>query len=73
MDISEKMGLKMEFGGSVYLKMMQQLSLIDSFKGNWNAIELNHSKKLFFAKTYTKIMTIRKVLAFHDWGHESYY
>ena len=58
MDISEKMGLKMEFGGSVYLQMMQQLSLIDSFKGNWNAIELTHSKHL---KELRKIATIESI------------
>ena len=58
MDISEKMGLKMEFGGSVYLKMMQQLSLIDSFKGNWNAIELTNSKYL---KELRKIATIESI------------
>ncbi len=48
----------MEFSGSVYLQMMQQLSVIDSFKGNWNAIELTHSKHL---KELRKIATIESI------------
>jgi Fic family protein len=58
MDISAKMLLKMEFSGVVYQQMMQQLSIIDSFKGNWNAIELQHSKHL---KELRKIATIESI------------
>lgn len=48
----------MEFSGSVYQKMMQQLSIIDSFKGNWKAIELHNSKHL---KELRKIATIESI------------
>jgi Fic family protein len=58
MDISEKMNVKMEFSAAVYQKMMQQLSLIDSFKGNWKAIELQHSRHL---KELKKIATIESI------------
>ena len=58
MDISEKMTSKMEFSGSVYQQMMRQLSIIDSFKGNWNAIELQQSKHL---KELRKIATIESI------------
>ena len=54
MDISKKM----EFGSAVYQQMMQQLSIIDSFKGNWKAIELQHSKHL---KELRKIATIESI------------
>lgn len=54
MDISKKM----EFGSAVYQQMMQQLSIIDSFKGNWKAIELKHSKHL---KELRKIATIESI------------
>ena len=54
MDISKKM----EFGSTVYQQMMQQLSIIDSFKGNWKAIELQHSKHL---KELRKIATIESI------------
>jgi len=58
MDISEKMTLKMGFSGSVYQQMMQQLGIIDSFKGNWKAIELQNSKHL---KELRKIATIESI------------
>lgn len=48
----------MEFSGSVYQQIMQRLSIIDSFKGNWNAIELQHSKHL---KELKKIATIESI------------
>lgn len=54
MDISKKMA----FSPVVYQQMMQQLSVIDSFKGNWNAIELQHSKHL---KELRKIATIESI------------
>jgi len=58
MDISKKMNEKMEFSASVYQQMMQKLSIIDSFKGNWKAIELQQSKYL---KELRKIATIESI------------
>lgn len=54
MDISKKMA----FSPVVYQQIMQQLSVIDSFKGNWNAIELQQSKHL---KELRKIATIESI------------
>lgn len=54
MDISKKMA----FSPAVYQQMMQQLSIIDSFKGNWQAIELQQSKHL---KELRKIATIESI------------
>lgn len=54
MDISKKMA----FSPAVYQQMMRQLSIIDSFKGNWKAIELQHSKHL---KELKKIATIESI------------
>jgi len=58
MDISHKMTAKMEFSGNVYQQMMQQLSVIDSFKGTWKVVELQHSKHL---KELRKIATIESI------------
>lgn len=52
------MAQKLEFSGLVYQQMMQQLGIIDSFKGNWNAIELQQSKHL---KELRKIATIESI------------
>lgn len=54
MDISKKMA----FSPAVYQQIMQQLSVIDIFKGNWKAIELQHSKHL---KELRKIATIESI------------
>jgi Fic family protein len=54
MDISKKI----EFGSAVYQQMMQQLSIIDSFKGSWKTIELQQSKHL---KELRKIATIESI------------
>ena len=54
MDISKKMA----FSPAVYQQMMQQLSIIDSFKGSWKTIELQHSKHL---KELRKIATIESI------------
>lgn len=54
MDISKKI----EFSGAVYQQIMKQLSLIDSFKGNWEVINLNQSKHL---KELRKIATIESI------------
>jgi Fic family protein len=49
---------KMAFSGEVYQQIMKRLSEIDSFKGNWQAIELKHSKHL---KELRKIATIASI------------
>lgn len=54
MDISHKL----DFSSTVYQQLMQQLSIIDSFKGNWKAIELQHSKHL---RELRKIATIESI------------
>lgn len=52
------MNQKIEFTGSVFQQIMKQLSVIDSFKGNWEAVELKHSKHL---KELRKIATIESI------------
>lgn len=54
MDISKKMA----FSPAVYQQVMRQLSVVDSFKGSWNTIELQHSKHL---KELRKIATIESI------------
>jgi Fic family protein len=54
MDISNKMA----FSPAVFQQIMQQLSIVDSFKGGWNTIELQHSKHL---KELKKIATIESI------------
>lgn len=58
MDMSKSMEQKLTFSASVYQQMMQKLSVIDSFKGNWKAIEHQHSKHL---KELRKIATIESI------------
>ena len=58
MDISNKMQAKLEFSSIVYQQIMQQLSIIDSFKGNWKIIELQKSQYL---KALRKIATIESI------------
>jgi len=58
MDISKSIEQKLKFSGGVYQQMMQRLSIIDSFKGNWKAIEHQHSKHL---KELRKIATIESI------------
>lgn len=58
MDISKSIEHKLKFSGGVYQQMMQRLSIIDSFKGNWKAIEHQHSKHL---KELRKIATIESI------------
>ncbi|MFT4681499.1 MAG: Fic family protein [Flavobacteriales bacterium] len=58
MDMSKNMTRKLEFAGSVYQQIMQQLSIIDSFKGNWMAIETANSRHL---KELRKIATIESI------------
>ena len=54
MDISKKL----EFGSAVYQQIMKQLSIIDSFKGNWEIIDLKHSQYL---KELRQIATIESI------------
>lgn len=49
---------KLAFTPTVYQHIMKQLSIIDSFKGNWESIELKHSKHL---KELRKIATIESI------------
>ena len=52
------MNQKLEFTGSVFQQIMRQLSVVDSFKGNWEAVELKHSKHL---KELQRIATIESI------------
>lgn len=52
------MNQKLEFTGSVFQQIMKQLSIVDSFKGNWESTELKHSKHL---KELRKIATIESI------------
>lgn len=58
MDMSKNMNQKLDFSGAIYRRMMQQLSVIDRFKGNWEALELKQSKHL---KELRKIATIESI------------
>ena len=58
MDMSNNMNLKLDFSSSVYQQISQQLSIIDTFKGNWKAIEIHQSKYL---KELRKIATIESI------------
>jgi len=58
MDISDKIKQKLDFGSSVYQKITQQLSIVDSFKGNWQAIEGHKSKYL---NELRKIATVESI------------
>ena len=52
------MNQKLEFTGDVFQQIIKQLSVVDSFKGNWESIELKHSKHL---KELRKIATIESI------------
>ncbi|MCP4457927.1 MAG: Fic family protein [Cytophagales bacterium] len=52
------MNQKLEFTGDVFQQIMKQLSIVDSFKGNWKSMELKHSKNL---KELRKIATIESI------------
>lgn len=52
------MNQKLEFTGEVFQQILKQLSIVDSFKGNWESIELKHSKHL---KELRKIATIESI------------
>lgn len=52
------MNQKLEFEGSVYHSIMIKLSVIDSFKGSWELLELKNSKNL---KELRQIATIKSI------------
>lgn len=58
MDISENMNRKLDFGSTVYRSISNLLSRIDTFRGNWQAIE--HSKAGYL-KELRKIATIESI------------
>ena len=58
MDISNNMKIKLDFNSTVYQQISQQLSIIDTFKGSWKAIEGQQSKYL---KELRKIATIESI------------
>jgi Fic family protein len=58
MDISNNMNIKLDFSSTVYQKISQQLSIVDTFKGSWKTIEGRQSKYL---KELRKIATIESI------------
>lgn len=58
MDISKKINQKLDFSSVTFQQIMQKLSVIDSFKGNWKAIENSESRYL---KELRKIATIESI------------
>jgi Fic family protein len=58
MDISKNMLQKLEFSSTVYQQISRQLSIIDTFKGNWKAIE---HKEARYLKELRKIATIESI------------
>ncbi len=44
MDMPKTISEKLDFTVIVYQQFMKQLSLVDSFKGRWETIELRDSK-----------------------------
>jgi len=52
------MNHKLSFDSQVYQQILKQLSIVDSFKGNWELVELKHSKHL---KELRKIATIASI------------
>lgn len=52
------MNQKLAFTGEVFQLIIKQLSVVDIFKGNWESIELRHSKHL---KELKKIATIESI------------
>jgi Fic family protein len=52
------MNQKLEFTAVIFQQIIKQLSIVDSFKGNWETIELRHSKHL---KELKKIATVESI------------
>ncbi len=58
MDISKSIGIKLDFSSVVYQQFMQKISVIDTFRGNWKAIEQSKSQYL---KELRKIATVESI------------
>jgi len=58
MDISENMNRKLDFGSTVYRNISNLLSRIDTFRGNWQAIEQSRAGYL---RELRKIATIESI------------
>jgi Fic family protein len=58
MDISNKIKSQLDFNSTVYQQITQQISIIDSFKGSWKALERQQSSYL---KELRKIATIQSI------------
>ena len=58
MDISNKIKSQLDFNSTAYQQITQQLSVIDSFKGSWKALEGQQSRYL---KELRKIATIQSI------------
>jgi Fic family protein len=58
MDISNKIKSLLDFNSTVYQQITQQLSVIDSFKGSWKALEGQQSRYL---KELRKIAAIQSI------------
>jgi Fic family protein len=58
MDISEKIDNLLSFTPASYQKIMQRLSIIDSFKGSWKAVE---NGEIRYLKELRKIATIESI------------
>mgnify|MGYP006284914461 FL=1 len=58
MDISKKINQKLDFSSTTFQQIMQKLSVIDTFKGNWKAIEDSDNRYL---KELRKIATIESI------------
>ena len=52
------MDQKLLFSGAVFMQIMKQLSVIDSFKGNWKALNIQENNSL---KELRKIATIESI------------
>lgn len=58
MDISKNITIKLEFNSWTYQEMFGKMGIIDTFKGNWKAIEQTKSQYL---KELRKIATIESI------------
>jgi Fic family protein len=58
MDISKKINQRLDFSSAVYQKLSQKLSIIDTFKGTWQALEREQGGYL---KELRKIATIESI------------
>lgn len=58
MDMSKNIEEKVSFSIEIYQKIMQKLSVIDTFKGSWNAVE---HKESHYLKELRKIATVESI------------